>query len=519
MPAPGSGALNAGYAVVYDNHGDMQRMQMANLMQQQNQARQDKIAEQQKADDAHRFALQKYYGKDFDPNNFDIKNDLQGRVNDYLISGKKSLSDVLNKPGVSDQDIDNAAQQALIPAQKLYQVGTAINRNIDTSLEGLKGEKGIDLGSLKKQAYINALYTKDPQTGKMRIKNDQELSQIDPEHNYAADILQNHPELVAKGDVDYNGALKLFQPATQKLTGEWYSSPGVKHKSAFEATWADGPQKLVQDDKGAYKVETANEPIETTDANGRKVLINQIPQGVINTMQSTPGAKAKLDVATMQYLAKTHPDVSVEPNTPAFEIAKRAMVYDMFNKTAPKRISQGQGVNTSSPVIRMQLGLDGKKDNGSQEQDMQASFSDVTDTPFIGDNGVKGTINNGKFEPDNGGVFSKLLPKYKGGEVSGLIPITKLPISVRDAVVKYSQGNDVTGEKTGRRDTPTGMVKVKINDGVVSAVMTDKGQWFDVNSRLNSNIKAQNSTVPMKEKQHYKLHTESKVKKDPLGLF
>ena len=340
MPdAPGSGALNAGYAVVYGNQGDMQRMQMANLMQQQNQARQDKIAEQQKADDAHRFALQKYYGKDFDPTNFDTKTDLNKSINELLISGKKNLSDVLNKPGASDQDIDNAAQQALAPAQKLYQVGTAIKRNVDASLEGLKGEKGIDLGSLKNQAYINALYTKDPQTGKMRIKNDQELSQIDPEHNYAADILQNNPQLVAKGDVDWNGMQKLFMPKTQELSGAHYTSPGVKSKSDFKATWLDGVQDLTRDDKGVYHVTTVSDPVISKDANGNEIKTDALPQSAMNTMQSTPGMKAKMDVATMQYLAKEHPDVSIQPNTPEFEAAKRIMGYQMMKGFSAKAIS------------------------------------------------------------------------------------------------------------------------------------------------------------------------------------
>jgi hypothetical protein len=289
----------------------------------------------------------------------------------------------------------------------------------------------------------------------------------------------------------------------------------VKHKSNFDASWYDGAQKLVQDDKGAYKIQTANEPVQTTDANGNPVQVNQIPQSVINTMQSTPGAKAKLDVATMQYLGQHN--ISAEPNTPAFETAKKAMVYEMLDKNAPKRISQGQDVNKSAALTRIELGYpmpgSQKSSPETQTQDVQAAFNDITDTPFVGDDGTSGNIVNGKLSDKYKGVGST--PSM--GEVTGKIPLNKLPLSVRDAVANYSKGNDVTGIKQGRRDVPTGEVRVKLKDGAVVGVMTDAGQWFDVTSRLNSNIKQQNSTLPMKQKQHYV--QDASKQKDPLGIL
>jgi hypothetical protein len=523
MPyVPGSGAQNAGYAVTYGDLGETNRMNLVRMLDQQNQERQDKIEAQQRADAAHKFALQKYYGKEFDPSNFDTGTDLNKSINDALIQGKKNLAEILNDPNSSDQDIDNAAQQALTPAMKLYQIGTAVKRNVDATTDAFKNDKGLDVGSLKTQAYINALYTKDPKTGKLRLKNDQELSQIDPEHNYAADILQNHPELVAKGDVDYNGLLKNFPVANQKLDGSWYSSPGVKHKSNFDASWYDGVQKLVKDDKGVYGIQTANEPIETTDANGNKIKINQIPESVINTMQSTPGAKAKLDVATMQYLAQHSPNVSVEPGTPAFEMAKRAMVYEMFDKNAPKRISKGQDINKSGSLIRMELGYpmpgssNGSKSGEDLKQETQASFNDITDVPFVGDNGVVGTISNGKFQPRKG-ILGAFTPKYDGSEVEGSIPLDKLPVSVFNAVTAGNSKNDITGEKDNVGD-PIGKVKVKITDGQITAIKTDHG-WFDVNSRQNANIKVENTTRSIKDKEKYKLPDTKKPKSDPLGIL
>jgi hypothetical protein len=294
----------------------------------------------------------------------------------------------------------------------------------------------------------------------------------------------------------------------------------VKHKSAFDASWYDGAQKLVQDHKGAYHIETANEPIETTDANGNPIKINQIPQSVINTMQSTPGAKAKLDVATMQYLAQHSPNVSVEPGTPAFETAKKAMVYEMLDKNAPKRISQGQEVNKSASLIKLELGypMPGSgKETGGDKPDISASFRDITDAPFVGSNGVQGTIKDGTFVPDKINKFFGT--KYDGGEITGTVPLDKLPASVFYAVKSYIANNDISGETAPNdkgKEVPTGLVKVKINNGQISAVKTNKG-WFDVGDRTNANINTYNKTHSIKQKKN--IIQPDTTKKDPLGIL
>ena len=506
MPAPGSGALNAGYAVVYDNNGDMQRMHLVNAMQQQNLQQQERERQRQEADAAHRFALQKYYGGQFDPSKFDTETDLNKSINEELLKGRKNLAEVLNTPGASDQDIENATQQALVPAQKLYQIGTSVKRNIDASLEGLKDDKTLapHLGSLKTQAFVNALYTKDTQTGKLRLRNEQELSQVDPDRNYAADILAHDPQLIMNGNVDWGGMRKRFETTSQDLSGAHYTSPGVKSKSDFKAVWRPDLQDLVQDKTGAYKVITKSDPIITKDANGNEVQIPALSQTALNAMQSTPGELANMNVATMHYLAQHSPNVSVEPNTEAFENAKRIMAYQMVKDWGAKAISDKQDVTKSSLLTRIELGYPmpgsgGSGSSGNQVQDVQAAFNDITDTPFTGDDGTRGNIVNGKLSKAFRGIGST--PSM--GEVTGRIPLNKLPLSVRDAVANYSKGNDVTGIKQGRKDVPTGEVKVKLRDGVVTGVMTDAGQWFDVTSRLNSNIKQQNTTLPTKQKQHF----------------
>jgi hypothetical protein len=531
MPdAPGSGALNAGYAVTYGDLGETNRMNLVNLLDRQNEERQQRLQAQQQADAAHKFALQKYYGNQFNPDNYKTDTDLDKRLSDMAGNSLKRVSDLINS-GASDQDIESAANQEAGGLQKTYQIISTVKRNVDGSLEGLQNDKTLApyLGSLKKQALVHALYTKDPKTGQLRLKNDQELSQVDPNQNFAGDILQHTPELVVPGDVDYNGFLKTLPVANQKLTGEWYSSPGVKHKSAFDASWYDGAQKLVQDHKGAYHIETANEPIETTDPNGNPIKINQIPQSVINTMQSTPGAKAKLDVATMQYLAQHSPNVSVEPGTPAFETAKKAMVYDMLDKNAPKRISQGQEVNKSASLIKLELGYpmpgSGNKGNGNGDSnaDISASFKDINGADFESSDGIKGTIENGVFQPEKKGLFSPLYGRsYKPGqEMTGTIPIDKLPASVYKAAQAYISNNDITGEtvpgtdKDGNptsKEVPTGRVKVKIGaDGQIKAIRTDKG-WFDVGDRENANINIVNKGLSIKHKIPSKL-PDAKTKK------
>jgi hypothetical protein len=498
---PGSGALNAGYAVTYGDLGEANRMNLVRYLDQQNQDRQDKIDAQQQADAAHKFALQKYYGKEFDPSNFDTQTDLNQRLSDMASGSLKRVSDLINS-GASDEDIDNAANQELSGIQKTYQVASAVKRNIDTSMEGLQSDKTLApyLGSLKKQAFINALYTKDP-NGKVRLKTDQELSQIDPNQNFAGDILQNNPQLVVPGNIDWNAQLKKFTPKTFKNSGEYYSSPGVKKTGSYEAQYYDGAQKIATDKKGVTSVETANDPIFTKDANGNPVKIDQAPDYVMTALQSTPGEKANMDVATQRWLAQHYPNSpQPAPNTPEFEVAKKNMVYDGLNKLSPKLISSSDKVNESAAKIRLDLGYpmpgSGKGTTIEQDQaDVNKSFNSISGVKYYKDSGVGvvpvGNIVNGKADG-----------QVQNGEV--LMKLEDLPIAIRNAVAKYSPGNDVSGIVTGRRKVnKEGLLQVELKDGVVSGVMTDKGQWFRATDLTNANIKEQNTTLPMKQKQHY----------------
>jgi hypothetical protein len=512
MGAPGSGAQNAGYAVTYGDLGETNRNNLVRMLDQQNQARQDQADAQQQADAAHKFALQKYYGKEFDPSNYNTQNDLNQRITQMSGDSLKRVSDLINS-GASDQDIEAAANQEVGGLRQTYQLGTALQNNINTSLEGYKADKTLApyYGALAKNTELNVLYKKDPATGKLVLKSNDELSQLDPSHNYAADVLQNNPQLVMPGNVDWQGYKKAFTPVSQELSGEHYTSPGVKSKNDFKATWLDGLQNLVRDDKGAYHVSTLSDPITTTDANGKQVQIDALPQSSIDTMQSTPGMKAQLDVATMHYLAQHSPNVSVAPGTPAFENAKRIMAYQMTKDWGAKSISDKQSVNKSEALTKIELGYpmpgSGGAAAGNKNDETQASFSDISNTPFVGDNGVKGTITNGQFQPAKRGAFAPLYgtPKYNGGEMTGTIPISNLPLSVRDAVAKWSPHNDIKNEIDPTTFDPTNQVKVKIENGQVTGVMTKSGQWFDVNSRTNSDIKLQNSKTSIKNKQNYKL--------------
>jgi hypothetical protein len=273
MPdAPGTGALNAGYAVTYGDLGETNRTNLVNLLDRQNQEHQDKIDAQQKADAAHKFALQKYYGPEFDPSNYATLTDMDKRLPDMAEALHKKVSDLIYK-GASDQDIENEANQGAATLRNMYQIGTSIKRNIDASAEGLKGDKGIDLGALNLQSNLMAFYKKDPTTGQLVPKSDAEVGQLDPQYNYAADILQNHPEWVAKnkGNVDWVGMKKAFPAISQDVSGAHYTSPGVKSKHDAKATIYDGLQTVSKDKNGVYQVSTLSDPVITTDANGNQI--------------------------------------------------------------------------------------------------------------------------------------------------------------------------------------------------------------------------------------------------------
>lgn len=505
---PGSGGNNAGYAVVYPDN-DLQRMQIANNMHQANLERQQRLEQQRKEETAHRYALNKYYGNQFDFDKFDTATDLDKNINDLLIQGKRELEDVLNTPGVSDEDIDRAANEAIIPAMKLSQVGKSIKRNIDGTVAAYDKKDGIDTGSLAKQAYIQALYKPDPKTGKLVLKNTDELNQIDPEHNYAADIVNNTPQLVSKGNVDYMEGLKGWASQPVGDSGEYYDAQGIKHKGSWKTNIYTGLQQIEKDGKGVARVATVNNAIPITDANGnpvidpntgKQVLINQAPEILMNRLQDTPGKKAAMDVATIKYL-QSHPATAGEsaiPGTPGFEIAKRAMAYDQLQNLT-KRVNISKGEQAPAFVIKNMLGIAPGGGSGQtsaqQNNDIKASFNDITNARFIGNNGAEGRIENGKLVGFKGGIKSFL----NRGVVEGIMPVEQLPLSIRDAVAKYSPKNDITGKKYEGTKSP-GYVDVKTKNGVVTGIRTDSGQWFELNNLTQAEINDENKVRSIKNK-------------------
>lgn len=357
MAAPGSGALNAGYAVVYDNSGDMQRMQLANVMQQQNEERQNRLLAQQKADEAHRFALQKYYGEKFDPNNFHTKTLLDTELNDRANKAISDMALLIGEKGMSDQDISIAANKKATALSNFYQLGKLIRRNIDTTTQSYKGVKGINLGLASKLAEADAIYKKD-KYGNLVFKDDDELAKIDPEHDYVSDIIQKRPWLVANGNIDFNELYKSFPEVSRSVENKWSPSPGVSKTESQNFTFRDGIQRLAQDKNGVYNAETAYETMEVTDSNGDKHVIKLLPENVLGALQKDIGIKANLDVLTKRYL-DSHPSTANQdaaPDTPDFETAKRAMLYNVFSKFNPPKSAEKHNQTNSAALERIKLG-------------------------------------------------------------------------------------------------------------------------------------------------------------------
>jgi hypothetical protein len=237
-----------------------------------------------------------------------------------------------------------------------------------------------------------------------------------------------------------------------------------------------------------------------------------------------------MDVATQRWLAQNYPDQpQPAPGTQHFEDMKRIMGFQMMKDFGAKAISDKTDENRSALRIRLDLGGSlpgqGKEVKDVSTPDISASFKDINGADFESSDGkVKGTIENGVFQPAKKGVFSPLFgATYKPGqEMTGTIPVDKLPASVYRAAKAYIQDNDITGEKelvvdkdgnpetnkegnqTGRK-LPTNRVKVKIGgDGQIQAIRTDKG-WFDVGDRENSNVNLLNKTRSIKNKIEGKL--------------
>lgn len=514
MPdVPGSGALNAGYAVTYGNEGDMQRMQMVNLMQQQVQARQDKLAQEAQQQQAHIAAMKKRYGAMFDPKNYDTLTDVNIPINEEAESLKKGLSELLNS-NAPQQDVDNFAIDGASRLQKMYQIGTAIKRNIDSNIAPYKNSKNINWGSVGTQAYLDTLYKKDPATGKMVMKNVSELAQIPSDFNPVAEILKNNPDKATSSSIDVDSAVKNMATQSVQGNGAFYGSDGFKHKSGWKANYNPLIQDLIYDKDGTARVVTINHPVPLTDIEGNPIIdpktgkpsmINQISDEAYNHFVDTPEKKIITDAATIRYLRKDNPDMEIATDTPAFYQASKEMLYNAVKGYGGKAISKTQDVTAPAFVIKNMMGLptgsgggSGAKTPKQQMADITASFNDITGVRFIGNNGAEGKIENGKLVGFKGGIGSL----FNGGVVEGKVPIEQLPLSLMRAVSAYAPNTSITGKKyKEQEDNPNaGMVDVKVKNGRVVGVRTDNGPYFSVDDKVQSEINTKNKLLSIKNK-------------------
>ena len=496
--ASGDGASQAGFAVAFPaDNGN--KLKLADYFQQQQNMQANRDAAKAQAIQVHKDALAKYYGDQFDPSKFDTKTALNDQIDTYLSKGHQAVSDAIQS-GQDGGDLERTMQQAITPALQLYQKGSLIKANIDKTAAALKDDKGIDTDALSKVATLQALYNKNPD-GTYTIKSPQDLAQVDPEHDYSKDILNNNPELVSKAGVDVEGNLAKFKPSSVKSTGSYYSSPGVKVKGQHEATYLTGVQQYNKDANGVDQITTSDTPINTTDANGNPVTIHQVPDEVVNQFQQTVGGKAALDVATKKY-AQTNGLPNAQPGTQVFEQMKKAMLYDMIDKTAPKHISQTQDVTTAPVVIKQELGIPTHNpawDSNTQVNQTPPSFSKISDAKvYVNSGGIGLTVPVGTVQ--DGKVSGDAVPM---GSAEAKIKMSDLPDAYVAAANKFDTKNDITGDKgDDRKKTPTGFVTVKLYDKKIVGIKTDKGNWFSTDDLGSVQDKELNSTLPKNQQVH-----------------
>src|ERR1019366_1915026 len=210
MPDNGSGALNAGAAVDLGTQAP-ENLKLAGYLNQQNMAQQYRQDRMNQAAQAHKDALQKYYGNQFDIDKFDTKTALNEPIDDILSKGRQTVADAIQK-GIDGGDLEKIQQQALAPAVQLFQKGTLIQQNLAQTSAALKTDPGIDSDAVYKGGMLAALYDQDPNTGKYIPKTGADLAAVDPEKDYGKEFISNHPELAAKGGVNWEGNIAKFAP-------------------------------------------------------------------------------------------------------------------------------------------------------------------------------------------------------------------------------------------------------------------------------------------------------------------
>lgn len=231
-----------------------------------------------------------------------------------------------------------------------------IRANIEQRSKELAGDgKDWEANGLMKDAMTKAFMKLDPTTGKVVMKSAEEL---DPNADYAGQLLTTRPELYNKGQEGYWKNIESLPKASYGESTGIYARPGVKVKGSWEANNLLPFQQVVKDKDGiATGTQVKNEMIEFKRPDGSKVKVPALPQSVYDEIIGNTQNSLYFNADFNKYLKQVNPNIN--PHSPEADQLKRVYAYDQLKARYPdnSNFKTKKDEQQSTYVIKNQLGI------------------------------------------------------------------------------------------------------------------------------------------------------------------
>lgn len=245
---------NADFAVTLPDRS-AQNAALANQLYERGERRRLQEEREQKEQLQRQDALTKYVGDQFDDPNFLTGTSYDPVINNKLAESKQKYADILRKnPMTSMPELQFMMSKDLASVSNM----AATIKNVRTSVEAQTQEfdklKGIDGKAVRMLALNNFLYKTDPKTGKKTLKD---VTELDPNKNYVAEVMEQHPEVYLNENEAWGEALKNT-PTIGVGNTVATAHAGVRRKTKYAGKIYPF-QQVLTDEKGQ----------EIADASGR----------------------------------------------------------------------------------------------------------------------------------------------------------------------------------------------------------------------------------------------------------
>ncbi len=329
-----------------------------NHLYAQNEHKKLEDARLEKEQLARQDMLSKYVGTQFEDKNYMTGTALDPYFHSQLIDAKTRATDTIRKnPSMSMGDL-----QFMIKKDMNDIGGSALGiknarATIDAQAKEFEKYPGLDANAMKQLALTNMIYDVDPNTGARKPKD---VSKIDFNKDYLSEAIDQHPELIAHGDLPLRNFTKGYQSAD--IGGKRKSEyKGVTRLESYTGKVPGYAEAVFGDPKNptfATGVQLRGEVIpgvKNPDGTPMKV----IDKGVYDSYNSDPGSSIvlhKMFKDFNQQLVKAGKQ-PIDSKSEQGELVKRKLLYDNLNSNGVHSYKPDFEQTNNNLIDKQQLGV------------------------------------------------------------------------------------------------------------------------------------------------------------------